>query len=105
MIMTQFIDSKTKSSGKLAETRPRTDSGRHRYMETETRQTGGSSDKEGEIKKFPLSGGAPCHPSPLDPEPAPSGVVTQTARADMFMASSEIKKYSCIINNELFYNQ
>ena len=37
MIMTQFIDSKTKSSGKLEETRPRTDFGRHRYMETETR--------------------------------------------------------------------
>jgi len=72
MIMTQFIDSKTKSSGKLEETRPRTDFGRHKYMETETRQTGG----------------APCHPSPLDPEPAPSGVVTQTARADMFMASN-----------------
>ena len=47
MIMTQFIDSKTKSSGKLEETRPRTDSGRHRYMETGTRQTGGSSDKLG----------------------------------------------------------
>ena len=94
MIMTQFIDSKTKSSGKLAETRPRTDSGRHRYMETETRQTGGSGHQTNwGNEKFSLSGGAPCHPSPLDPEPAPSGVATQTARADMFMALSEIKIY------------
>ena len=59
----------------------------------------------GEMTKFSLSGGAPCHPSPLDPEPAPSGVVTQTARADMFMASSEIKIYLYIINNEQFSNQ
>ena len=101
MIMTQFIDSKTKSSGKLEETRPRTDFGRHRYMETETRQTGDMCRRTGDIDKFSLSGGAPCHPSPLDPEPAPSGVVTQTARADMFMASSEIKIYLCI-NNEKF---
>ena len=102
MIMTQFIDSKTKSSGKLEETRPRTDSGRHRYMETGIRQTGDMCRQTRDIDKISLSGGAPCHPSPLDPEPAPSGVVTQTARADMFMASSEIKIYLCIINNEQF---
>ena len=59
------------------------------------------ADELGTLTKFSLSGGAPCHPSPLDPEPAPSGVVTQTARADMFMASSEIKIYLCI-NNEKF---
>ena len=41
--MTQFIDSKMKNSGKLEEIKPRTDSGRHRYMETEIMQTGGLS--------------------------------------------------------------
>ena len=51
MIMTQFIDSKTKSSGKLEETRPRTDFGRHRYMETETRQTGDMCRRTGGIDK------------------------------------------------------
>ena len=39
--MTQFIDSKMKNSGKLEEIKPRTDSGRHRYMETEIMLTGG----------------------------------------------------------------
>ena len=39
-----------------------------------------------------LSGEAPCHPSLLDQEPVPSGVDTQTVRADMFMASSEINR-------------
>jgi len=72
MIMTQFIDLKMKNSGKLEEIKPRTDSGRHRYMEMEIMQTGE----------------APCHPSPLDQEPVPSGVDTQTVRADMFMASN-----------------
>jgi len=70
--MTQFIDSKMKNSGKLEEIKPRTDSGRHRYMETGIMQTGE----------------APCHLFPLDQEPAPSGVDTQTVRADMFMASN-----------------
>jgi len=69
MIMTQFIDSKMKNSGKLEETKPRTDSGRHRYMGRGSTQTGEE----------------PCHPSPLDPEPVPSGVGTQTARGGMFM--------------------
>ena len=48
-----------------------------------------------------LSGEAPCHPSLLDQEPVPSGVDTQTVRADMFMASSEINigihHHQCII--------
>jgi len=70
--MTQFIDSKMKNSGKLEEIKPRTDSGRPRYMETEIMQTGE----------------APCHLSLLDQEPVPSGVDTQTVRADMFMASN-----------------
>ena len=39
MIMTQFTDSKMRNSGKLEETKLRTDSGRHRYMVTI--QTGG----------------------------------------------------------------
>ena len=54
MIMTQFIDSKTKSSGKLEETRPRTDSGRHRYMETGTRQTGDMCRQTRDIDKVSI---------------------------------------------------
>ena len=96
MIMTQFIDSKMKNSGKLEETKPRTDSGRHRYMGRGSTQTGGSSGDKLVIQiiKLSLSGEEPCHPSPLDPEPVPSGVGTQTARGGMFMfmASSEINK-------------
>ena len=42
MIMTQFIDLKMKNSGKLEETKPRTDSGRHRYMGRGITRTGGS---------------------------------------------------------------
>ena len=92
MIMTQFIDSKMKNSGKLEETKPRTDSGRHRYMGRGITRTGGSCGDKlvTHVIKLSLSGEEPCRPSPLDPEPVPSGVVTQTARAGMFMASSEI---------------
>jgi len=72
MIMTQFIDLKMKNSGKLEEIKPRTDSGRHRYMEMENMQTGE----------------ALCHPSLLVQEQVPSEVDTLTVRADMFMASN-----------------
>ena len=53
-----------------------------------------------------LSGEALCHQSLLVQEPVPLGVDTQTVRADMFMASSEINigihhhsspMYNCIL--------
>ena len=88
--MTQFIDSKMKNSGKLEEIKPRTDSGRPRYMETEIMQTGWLCGHKPLWTFLIFSGEAPCHLSLLDQEPVPSGVDTQTVRADMFIASSEI---------------
>ena len=52
MIMTQFIDLKMKNSGKLEEIKPRTDSGRHRYMEMEIMQTGGLYEDTNYLSTF-----------------------------------------------------
>ena len=89
MIMTQFTDSRMRNSGRQAEIKQRTDSGKHKYTgKTWT----GLMKKENCFftPSFSLEGEGQCPQSLLDPEPAHSEAATLTAVGDMFMASSEI---------------